>query len=103
MANFRFEELSTVGKMIITQSTVEEVDQIIANGKKNESHGMEIQLFVNGVDISHNYEKLADAIDRQFNNAVEKRAVEIVQERYSELISRLQQASDALELGDPEE
>lgn len=97
MPKFHFDKLSNGAKQIIVQATQEQIGNILEAGDHN---GLRIELFVNGIDLSANFNKLGEAIDRQFDLAVEKAALELMQARYSELIYRLQQASNALELGD---
>ena len=92
MPKFNFDQLSPVARHIIIMSTRREVDSIL----ENDDGGLEIQLIVNGVDVSRNFNKLGDSIDRQWKDDIDRRAREIVAEKYQDLIDQLEAVKQSL-------
>ncbi len=61
---------------------------------------LDIQLTVNGVDFSDAFNILGEKMAKQYEHVVQSRAIEIVDAKYGELITKIEHARDAFTFED---
>lgn len=89
-----FDKLPEIHQWILSHADGKKLQKALPNPRED---NLDITLLINGVDVSIDFLEIFNELWEQFDGMVDKRAQQIVNEKFSDLIYTIQTAQELFE------